>query len=263
MSTLTFPQLATGALAQFPIRKHVLQRTIVNRSIGEQLIKMTDPEGSKVCWDLLYTGLTDLEMNALEALFEACEGRLRPFRFVDPLGNLLRWTEDLSKTVWQTGLIVATGIQDVSGSTGACRLTNGAQGPQSISQAVNSPAAYLYTLSLWVKSISSGALRLGLGRAGNMAWVDRHVTADWQQVSISAWVPGDEEPVRCSIEIPGGTAIDVYGPQLDAQNDASGYRRSTDKPGVYVARFDQDEIERISNGSDDHSTRLRVVTVQE
>lgn len=239
------------------------RRTIVNQTPGERLLKMADPEGSSVAWDLQYTGLTDAEMGAFEALFESCEGRLRPFVFVDPLGNLLRWTEDLNKGVWQTGLLVVTAVEDPTGGTGACRLTNGAQGVQRISQAVDAPTSYTYTFGVWAKSNSATSLRLGLDNGTSTISVDVAVQGEWECYSVSASGPDSGDSVRCFIEVPAATAVDVYGPQLDAQPDASEYRKATDKSGVHMARFDQDVLERRTFGPDNHSTRLRVVTVEE
>jgi hypothetical protein len=106
----------------------VLQRTLVNTSPGGSFVKMADPEAGGCVWDLSFTGLTDAEIAAFESLFQACEGRLRDFLFLDPLGNLLNWTEDLSKSVWQTGMQVVGGQEDPAGGTAAARVTNAAQG---------------------------------------------------------------------------------------------------------------------------------------
>jgi hypothetical protein len=37
--------------------------------------------------------MSDQELAALEALFQAVEGRLTPFTFLDPADNLLAWSE--------------------------------------------------------------------------------------------------------------------------------------------------------------------------
>jgi hypothetical protein len=238
-------------------------RTILNRPISEHLTKMANTEGAKTVWDLAYSGLTDAEMSALEDLFAACEGRLRPFVFVDPLGNLLRWTEDWSKTVWQTGMLVATEVNDPNGGVGACQLTNGAHTGQSISQSVDSPAHYRYTFSVWARSTSTAAVRLALACGGHMITADQRVSGEWELISVSGEIGGAEGQISCSVEVPGGGAIDVFGPQLDAQSGASGYRMNADRSGLYTVRFDQDEMERLSHGPDNHSTRIRILTVQE
>jgi hypothetical protein len=223
---------------------------------------MADREGSRTTWELEYSGLTDAEMGAFETLFEACEGRLRTFAFADPLGNLLRWTGDLSKSVWQTGLGIVGGVEDPDGGTGASTLTNGAQAPQRISQTLVSPGPYTYVFSAWVRSHGAGGVRLGLTGVGQPWWSEFPIASEWQQVSVSRTF-GSSDQIACSLEVPGGKAIEVYGPQLEAQSGASGYRRTTSTSGVFRARFDQDELERVSYGPNNHSTRIRIVTVQE
>jgi hypothetical protein len=263
MSTLIFPQLVTGSIAQFPIRKHVIQRTIVNRAVGEQLIKMADPEGGIIGWKLQYSGLSDAEVRAFETLFEACEGRLHSFSFVDPLGNLLRWSENLDESVWQTSLLATAGAEDPNDGTAAYTLTNGSQSPQSISQAVESPAGYTYTFSVWIRSRSAEGVRLSITNGGVDVSVTRHISAGWERIQVTASMHGSGDQITCSIEVPGGSAVDVFGAQLDAQSDASEYRKSNDRSGVYMTRFDQDDLEWDTYGPDNHSMRIRVVTVQE
>ena len=39
------------------------------------------------------------------------------------------------------------------------------------------------------------------------------------------------EEIRCCIEVPAACAVDVFGPQLEAQADASGYRKTHETGG--------------------------------
>lgn len=104
---------------------------------------------------------------------------------------------------------------------------------------------------------------LGLETGDGVISVVRPVSPSWDRVSVSGSIPGSADSIRCFIGIPAACALDVYAVQLEAQKDASGYRRNTDTPGVYAARFDQDEFECMSYGPDNHSTNLRIVTVRE
>ena len=261
MSTLLFPQLATGSVAQFPARKHVMQRTAVNSSPGGSIVKMADPEAGGCFWNLSYTGLTDAEIAAFETLFGECEGRLRDFLFLDPVGNLLKWTEDLSRPVWQTGMQVVGGHEDPVGDTGAARLTNAAQAAQSITQTVDAPGSFRYTFSVWVRSLSASTVGMRLHNATGSIAVIRPVASEWQRITLSGELQGGDD-IAVAIEIPGACAVDIFGPQLEPQSDASGYRRTTDSSGVYRARFDQDEFEQVTHGPDDHAVSLRVREVR-
>ena len=68
MSNLFFPQLSTGALAQYPITRTKSMHTVVNDMEDGSRISYFDPDGSTLIWDLSYTGLTQGEVNAMQSL---------------------------------------------------------------------------------------------------------------------------------------------------------------------------------------------------
>jgi hypothetical protein len=261
VSTLLFPQLATGSVAQFPTRKHVVQRTVVNTSPGGSVAKMADPEAGGNVWELSYTGLTDAEVSAFEELFDECEGRLRDFLFLDPLGNLLKWTEDLTNSSWQTGMQVVGEQEDPLGGAGAARVTNAAQAPQSLAQTVEAPGSFRYTFSVWVRSMSAANVGLRLQNATGLIAVTRPVSSEWQRIAVTGELQGGEE-IAVALEVPRACAVEIFGPQLEPQSDASGYRHTTDSSGVCRARFDQDDMEQVTHGPEDHAVRFRVREVR-
>ena len=70
---LLYPQLTSGALAQFPIVKRRRQRTVVNTLADSTSIKLADPLGVVTEWDLRYAGLSDSEALVLQQFFAAAE----------------------------------------------------------------------------------------------------------------------------------------------------------------------------------------------
>src|SRR5664279_3315904 len=100
---LVYPQLATGALSQFPIVKHHRLRNIVNTTQDGSSVKLADPGAETVEWQLNYTGLSDAELADLQQFCLAAEGSLNSFSFVDPTANLLAWSNDLNNAVWNAG----------------------------------------------------------------------------------------------------------------------------------------------------------------
>jgi hypothetical protein len=54
---LVYPQLTSGALAQFPILKRRRQRTIVNTLADFSSIKLADPFGEITGWELKYAAV--------------------------------------------------------------------------------------------------------------------------------------------------------------------------------------------------------------
>ena len=96
-----FPQLSSGATGQFPIKRQRVTRTVVNLSCQNYSVKLADPGATTTEWHLSFDELTDQELAALEALFQAAEGRLTAFTFVDPTDNLLAWSEQQNQALWQ------------------------------------------------------------------------------------------------------------------------------------------------------------------
>src|SRR6266478_6493527 len=116
---LYFPQLPSGAIGQFPVKKRLSQRTIVNRVPDGHTVKLADPGAELVQWQLAYQNLADSEIDVLRQFFSACEGRLNGFTFVDPVGNLLAWSGAPSEPVWAASALlqVTGGIDDPNGMT--------------------------------------------------------------------------------------------------------------------------------------------------
>ena len=66
---LYFPQLLSGAAAQYPFSKLRISRTILARLPGGATSKLSDPGGARVRWRLNFQGLTDAERAKLQRFF--------------------------------------------------------------------------------------------------------------------------------------------------------------------------------------------------
>src|SRR5437764_10473109 len=102
MPKLYFPQLATGAVAQYPIRKMKLVRTIKNVLSDGTMILYPDAHAARLVWELSYTNLSMSEVEAIQAHFNTCVGRFHAFTFIDPTDNMLLSSSDLTTLPWQT-----------------------------------------------------------------------------------------------------------------------------------------------------------------
>ena len=96
MANYYFPQLSSGTVAQYPFRKARVVRTITNALPSGEFIVGPDADGSRMVWQLGYSALSAQEANALSTFFNACQGRLRAFTFIDPAENMLTSSSDLS-----------------------------------------------------------------------------------------------------------------------------------------------------------------------
>ena len=245
---LYFPQLMSGAAAQYPLTRSASRRTIVNRTPGGATVKLDDPDAAGVAWDLCYSGLSDAERMAIEKLFEDAEGRLLTFTFLDPTSNLLRSSEDFDEAVWQKdgGIAVA-----------GARLTNAAGVVQGVRQVVQAPAAFFYCFSAEVRSDATTAVTMSLGDGTVSSTAV--VGAVRQRVFCSGSIGGAAEQITCSLSLPAGASVEVLGMQLEAQPYPSAYRRTRGRAGIYErTRFVEDELSFIAQGLDDHAVRVRL-----
>ena len=254
---LVYPQLATGALSQYPIRKLHRRRTVVNTAADGTSIKLADPNGEITQWQLAYADLSDVELAALEQFFSAAEGTLNSFVFLDPAGNLLAWSSKLDAQVWTPAplLSVTGGISDPNGGTEAWRLTNSGAGAQDIIQTLEAPAGYLYCLSAYVRSAQAGTatMLIGNGRA------DRAVTNQWTRVVFAFSGDPAASSISFGLEVPLASSLDVFGLQVEPQSAASAYKAAT-TGGVYQdARLADDVLAITTTGVNRHSCTVNII----
>jgi hypothetical protein len=260
---LYYPQLLTGSVAQFPSTKRIVYRTVVNRALDGREIKLMDPDGGSVEWNLQYTGLTNAECSAIAALNEATEGRLATFTFLDPFDNLLRWSEDLGAGAWvrDGGLSVTGSVTDPLETARASRITNTTQGAQSIHQYVEAPAGFRYAMSVYARG-AGAELTLYASCAGTRTAETFQTGPTWRRIEHSMTVGGSGEGVLFGLEIGGASTAEVYGMQVEAQAHASGYKRTWGRSGVYRnARLLDDALAVTADGVEQNSCTVGIVAI--
>jgi hypothetical protein len=258
---LYFPQLSTGVIAQFPLGKRSFQRTVTNRTISGHEVRLADPDSRATAWQLHYSGLTDIERNQIESFLRECGGKLEVFTFLDPTGNLLRWSEDLTRPVWQKdGLLqISAGLGDPMGLSRAARLTNTSQALQSIEQTVEGPGWFQYCFSVWLQSDGPGVVSLGLSNAEGELEQEYSLSQHWTLVECTGSIPGASTEITCRLDVSAGAVVSVYGMQLEAQPCASEYKKTGEESGLRSnTRFDEDGLHFTAHGADDHSVVVRL-----
>ena len=249
---LVYPQLGSGTLSQFPIRKQRKARTVWFRSADGRRIQLSDQPAEITEWDLAYVDLMDEEIQKLKDFFRTCEGMARTFTFADPLENLLAWSEHLDEAVWTRGpqLSVVGGIDDYRGRLRASRLANAGAGPQSITQTLEAPAEYVYCFSVWVRAeIPSPLTMLVCGQRA-----ERSADVQWRRIAQAA----TGEPTF-GLEILAGAVVEVFGFQAEAQPAPSGYKEGS-IGGVYQdVRLCNDFLRVKTTGPGLHSCRVKIL----
>ena len=212
-----FPQLSSGAVAQFPFRKELRFRTLVNQAADGSEIRFADVDYQARAWELAVHQLSDQEWQSIEDLHSQVEGRLQTFLFLEPGANLLAWSEQFSNVVWQTsgGVSVLDAQPDPVGGSGAAQLTN--PGPAgTLSQVISAPASFRYAGSVWARTADSGA-KLQIGdTASQVVEVDFDTSNQWKRYSVGYNLSSASESVSFEVVVPVGATVDIYGPQLEA-----------------------------------------------
>jgi len=242
---LYFPQLSSGAIGQYPIQKRHIQRTIVNQLSDGHTVKLADAGAKLVEWQLAYQDLTDSEIANLQQFFSACEGQLTGFTFLDPMDNLLTWSEDLSQPVWElsTLLQVTSGIDDPNGGSRATRILNPTAADVTVQQNVNAPGGLVYSLSLYARGQSGTTVSLFRQTADASDSRSYALATTWHRVSFSGNLDTAAAIISVGITVPAGNSVDVYGWQLEAQPAPSPYKAAFSASGIYLnAHFSQDSL---------------------
>ncbi len=251
-----YPQLVTGVTSQFPIVKQRRPRTVVNAMADGSSIKLADPAGETVEWRLQYANLSDLELAALQRFFTDMEGSLNSFTFLDPVGNLLAWSEVLTNAVWEAAplLTVVGGVADPLGGTDAWQLANAGAGPQTLMQTLNAPTNYTYCFSLYAFSSQPATIQLQLGSSS----AQFALNCQWSRIHIAGTGDSTATSIEFGIQLPASATVCVFGPQVEAQPAASAYKTGT-TGGVYAdARLRDDTFTLISTDVNHHSATVDI-----
>lgn len=254
--TLQFPQLSTGAAVQFPLTKTFNCRTTVNRLLDGSTIRVADPDASSYAWELQYRGLTDAERVSLEEFFLQVEGRLRTFLFLDPCANLLTWSDEPARAAWSADPLLRVEVLDSH-----IKLTNTSQTTQELRQTVAIPGWNYYCFSAQVMSPQPSPVQLVLTNADGQLESAVAASAEWESALCSGRIDGAAEEITCVIRVAPGAVIWARRLQLQAQPNASGYRTSTSRNGIFrQTRFDDDALTFRADGLDDFATTVRLIS---
>ena len=249
-----FPQIGAGSVAQFPVSRSRRWRAIANRMESSELILLPDAAGGQIVWKLSYRDLVDSEVQNLSNLFTASQGGFGAFTFIDPLANLFGWSEDLSQSAWQVGLLqTATGVIDPLGTHRASSVTNPNPGAQSIGQSLGVSGDYVACFSVYLRSNAAGMV--ALHRDGTTRTVS--VGPAWQRVFVSGKGVSGAGQSTFSLTVAPGQTIDVWGLQVEAQPYPSPYKQTSAGLGIYEETyFGNDEL-TITSTSAKARTSLR------
>lgn len=263
MANLFFPQLSSGALAQYPMRKTRLARSVKNILPDGRMILFPDPNAARLVWQLSYSDLSAADVNALQFHYGACSGPLRGFTFIDPTDNMLAWGSDLTGAPWQASsqIKLSGGAQDPAGGSAAFTATNFGQAKQQISQTLSVPASYQYCFSIYAASNQPSNITLVRTGSSDEQTDTFAIGTDWRRLSSSGRLADSGFAFTVSISLEPGQQVELYGIQLEAQPAPSRYRPTGQQGGVYTnAHWESDELIIIAEAPNLFSTAFSIET---
>jgi|SRR5579872_1579392 len=243
---LYFPQLSSGAVAQYPVRKQSVQRTVVNQLADGRNVKLADYSAAYFAWQLQFVDLSDSEMGTLQQFWASSEGQLNAFTFLDPTDNLFTWSESLGQPSWQASplLQLTTGIDDASGGQRATRIMNNSGADLTIQQAINGPGWFSYCFSVYVRSQSASTVSLFQQSGSAASSSVAGTSSSWSRASLGSRLQTTSGSLTAGVVIRAGQTIDLFGCQLEPQPAASTYKQTFSVGGVHTsAHFSDDTFE--------------------
>lgn len=262
---LVFPQLSTGAAALYPLRKTSRQRSVVNTLGDGREDVYADPDAASLAWELQAKGLTAAEWGAIETLFQATSGMWQPFTFLDPVGNLIAYSEDFGASAWTNGTLIdlTAGATDPFGTARATTATNAGLAAEAIAQTLAVPGNFQYCLSVWARTGSGTGVTLSISTTGGSATKSFALGTQWARVSLAANLGQSTTAVTFGAQIPAGGTIDIFGMQVEAQWAPSDYKLTGTRGGVYAnARFGADKITVTAQGTNVYDAVIQIVNTE-
>jgi hypothetical protein len=224
------------------------------------ILSLPDVAANYLSWKVAFQDLSDAEANALRSFFASTQGSLQPFLFLDPGSNLLAWSEDFSQSAWQApGITFDGSITDPLGTTRAARAHNPLPSSLPIAQQTRIPGLVQTCFSVYLRSPSPATCTLTRSAGTHSQNSSIAVTSTWQRFSIGGAFPTVTDPASFSITVPCGAALEIFGPQVDAQVNPSQYVVSSAQSGVYAnSRFDMKQIDMIATGPNRNACEVMV-----
>ncbi len=155
-----FPQIsASGVMTQlpYPVESAYLT-TMVDLPTGRRYGFKWRAAPLRL-FGINYSVITDAEKDVVKDFFYSAEGKFRGFKFVDPNGNLVNFSDDFSDSSWiRTSVTVGASATDPFGGNLATTLTGGVGNSfmRTIVLPAGGASGMLLTLSAWIKSASAG-----------------------------------------------------------------------------------------------------------
>jgi hypothetical protein len=209
----------------------------VNRTPDYTEWRAPDQTGPLFRWDLQIGPLSDAEATTLQNFYASCNGGYQTFAFLDPLDNLLQWSQDFTQACWQastpSSLQVTSGGSDPLGGTGAQTLANTSAAVNTVSQSLTAnPQGMTLTASVWLIGSAPITLRVSDGGSQVSAAVISP-TGSWHRYTVTGTFAASGSQIVWSADLPANGGAEFFGAQLVATPGPGAYTRTTTVSGFH------------------------------
>ena len=207
-----------------------------------------------------FSSITDAEVSVLRAFFQSVRGKYAPFRFLDPNGNLLQYSQDFTNAAWARTLTAIVGQPDPSGHVLGCSLTAGYM------QAVAGPSdggmsGFVLCASIWLKALS-GAVTASVGLVDQTTSTQYLKTLSlpansWLRISNNLVLPTNNQ-FAFYLNLSG--TVYAFGAQVSPMKGEGAYQCTPGNYGYHQnCRFDTDvfEVKAIGPGQNQLSLPIQ------
>jgi hypothetical protein len=220
-----------------PLEREARFTSRVNRMPDFTEIRDQDQTSPLFRWNLQLGPLTDADATTLQSFYAACNGGYQTFAFLDPLDNLLQWSEDFTQAAWQktapSFLGITSGGSDPLGGTGAQTLANTRASVNTVSQTLAAnPQGMTLTASVWLIGSSPITLRVSDGGSQTFA-VTVSPTGSWQRYTVTGTFAASGSQIVWSADLPANASAEFFGAQLVATPGPGAYTRTTTVSGFH------------------------------
>lgn len=256
---LEFPMLDNGLAIQLPIELRISKHIVHNQFRDGSVLTNSESSGTKYSWAWTHSNLSDTEMARFVNFWEQTGRGARAIRFYDPLGNLLRHSEELASAEWQrVGLIDVTEMDPLDG-TRQYLLTNSGDTDAEIAQAVNVDS--LVSLVLSVKATWAGAANIVLASTAEGSNIERGYSIDGSRICEMPIRSGLQGSIRrIAIRVPAHTQVIVSEAQLEVGLKRGDYLISNEGGIFEDAWIDPNQFRLWSTAPGSHSISMKVLS---
>ncbi len=255
---MQFPVLLSGVQVQYPVLEERLSTFPEVESPGGARWRGAAEAPRIRRWVLRLKDLTDGEAAALRGLHESCAGGWRTFLFADPLGNLLRWSEDLENAAWgRSAGISASRLSGSSEAPAEFEIVNSSSWPGSLFQDLQLPAGAVICFSCDAQGdamqLRAGGAEAAFGPADG--WMQRYVTGV---------AGGSGGATRAELQLAPGARVRLRCVQAEIQLSPSAYQGTYEAGGVHPkTRFAENGLRITAIAPGRHEAEVRLESLVE